>query len=60
MIVVLFQDGHKLCSDLVTLIQERADIEKHYAKSLKAWSTKWNGLIEKGMCLYVQVYLQKI
>lgn len=30
------------------LIQERADIEKNYAKSLKGWSKKWNDLIEKG------------
>jgi hypothetical protein len=32
----------------MTLIQERADIEKAYAKSLKGWSKKWNDLIEKG------------
>jgi Fes/CIP4, and EFC/F-BAR homology domain len=39
---------HRLCSDLSALIQERADIEKSYAKGLKAWTKKWAELIEKG------------
>lgn len=38
----------RLCTDLSTLIQERADMEKSYAKSLKTWSKKWGDLIEKG------------
>ncbi|KAH8366896.1 hypothetical protein KR200_010792 [Drosophila serrata] len=42
------EDGNKLCNDLQQLIQERADIEKGYAKSLRAWSKKWGELIEKG------------
>ncbi|XP_053954436.1 protein kinase C and casein kinase substrate in neurons protein 1 isoform X1 [Anastrepha ludens] len=42
------EDGYKLCNDLQTLIQERADIEKGYAKNLRAWSKKWGELIEKG------------
>ncbi|EEB10746.1 protein kinase C and casein kinase substrate in neurons protein, putative [Pediculus humanus corporis] len=42
------EDGYKLCSEFLAMIQERADIEKNYAKSLKAWSKKWNELIEKG------------
>lgn len=38
----------RLCTDLQTLIQERAEIEKAYAKSLRTWSKKWGDLIEKG------------
>lgn len=38
----------RLCTELQTLIQERAEIEKAYAKNLKAWSKKWGELIEKG------------
>ncbi|XP_013141285.1 PREDICTED: protein kinase C and casein kinase substrate in neurons protein 1 isoform X2 [Papilio polytes] len=41
-------DGHRLCGELQALVQERADIEKTYAKSLRAWGKKWNDLIEKG------------
>jgi len=41
-------DGDRLCKDLILLVQERANIEKEFAKQLKAWSTKWNSLIEKG------------
>ncbi|XP_023172842.2 protein kinase C and casein kinase substrate in neurons protein 1 isoform X1 [Drosophila hydei] len=42
------EDSYKLCNDLQQLIQERADIEKGYAKSLRTWSKKWGELIEKG------------
>ncbi|TRY73572.1 hypothetical protein TCAL_01593 [Tigriopus californicus] len=42
------EDGHKLCTDLMTLIAERAEIEKMYAKSLKQWAAKWQNTIEKG------------
>ncbi|XP_071453206.1 protein kinase C and casein kinase substrate in neurons protein 1 isoform X2 [Hetaerina americana] len=42
------EDGFKLCGDLEKLVQERADLEKGYAKGLRAWSKKWNDLIEKG------------
>lgn len=42
------EDGYRLCTDLQTLIQERAEIEKGYAKNLRAWSKKWGELIEKG------------
>ena len=41
-------DGFRLCNELLQLIQERSDIEKAYAKSLRTWSRKWNDLIEKG------------
>lgn len=46
------EDGYKLCNDLIQLMQERADIEKAYAKSLKGWAKKWNELIEKGNVLF--------
>ncbi|RXG73600.1 Protein kinase C and casein kinase substrate in neurons protein 1 [Armadillidium vulgare] len=42
------EDGHRLCDDFMKLIQERADIEKEYAKRLKEWSKKWNSAIKKG------------
>uniref|UniRef100_A0A646QDQ0 Protein kinase C and casein kinase substrate in neurons protein n=1 Tax=Hemiscolopendra marginata TaxID=943146 RepID=A0A646QDQ0_9MYRI len=42
------EDGFRLCNDLIQLIQERSEIEKAYAKSLKSWSKKWNETIEKG------------
>lgn len=42
------EDGYRLCNDLITLIQERSDIEKAYSKSLKGWSKKWSEIIEKG------------
>ncbi len=42
------EDGHKLCAELATLVAERAEIEKNYAKSLKSWAMKWNNAIEKG------------
>ena len=42
------EDGQKLCNDLISLIEERAKVEKDYAKSLKAWNKKWVDLVEKG------------
>lgn len=42
------EDGYRLCTELMNLVNERAEIEKVYAKSMKAWSKKWNDLIEKG------------
>lgn len=50
-------DGHRLCSELQALVQERADIEKTYAKSLRGWAKKWNDLIEKGALLLKIKYL---
>ena len=48
------EDGNKLCNDLNMLINERADIEKTYAKQLKAWAAKWNNTIEKGMYYFLK------
>lgn len=42
------EDGNKLCTDLINLVTERSEIEKGYAKNLKAWAKKWNDIIEKG------------
>eukprot|EP00095_Tigriopus_kingsejongensis_P003897 maker-scaffold296_size217904-snap-gene-1.16 protein:Tk03897 transcript:maker-scaffold296_size217904-snap-gene-1.16-mRNA-1 annotation:"protein kinase c and casein kinase substrate in neurons protein 2-like isoform 1" len=42
------EDGQKLCSDLMTLISERAEIEKVYAKNMQQWAAKWQNIIEKG------------
>lgn len=58
------EDGYKLCNDLIALIQERADIEKAYAKSLKGWAKKWNELIEKGdyvrQCVFSFFFLVRL
>ena len=32
----------------MSLVAERAEIEKTYAKNLKQWAVKWNNMIEKG------------
>ncbi|XP_020281916.1 protein kinase C and casein kinase substrate in neurons protein 1 isoform X2 [Pseudomyrmex gracilis] len=42
------EDGYKLCDSLISLVQERAEIERSYSKALKNWSKNWNEKIEKG------------
>lgn len=42
------EDGYRLCADLQTMVAERADIEKQYAKGLRGWAKKWSDFIEKG------------
>ena len=53
------EDGEKLCGDLMTLVKERANIEKEYAKQLKTWSTKWESIIQKGEQM-LQVFIKTL
>ena len=42
------EDGMQMWNEIMKFIQERADIEKEYAKRLKAWAKKWNESFDKG------------
>jgi hypothetical protein len=37
----------------MSLVAERAEIEKMYSKQLKTWAAKWNNLIEKGKLVWI-------
>uniref|UniRef100_A0A1I8G1F0 SH3 domain-containing protein n=1 Tax=Macrostomum lignano TaxID=282301 RepID=A0A1I8G1F0_9PLAT len=41
-------DGFEMCSKLSLLMQERAEIEKQYAGSLKRFAQKWRTFLDKG------------
>jgi len=43
------EDGLFMCNEMMKCVQERADIEKEYAKRLKGWAKKWNDSFERGM-----------
>lgn len=47
-VVKRIEDGLRLCTDLMKMAQERAEIESKYAKSLQHWSKKWEELVAKG------------
>ena len=47
-VVKRVDDGQRLCTDLIKMAQERAEIEAKYAKSLQHWSKKWEEMIVKG------------
>ena len=49
------EDGMQMCGEMMKLIQERAEIEKGYAKRLKAWSKKWIDSIDKGILYGINV-----
>jgi len=42
------EDGSLQCSELMKMVQERADIERDYAKRLKMWAKKWNDCFDRG------------
>ena len=42
--LVLFRS----CDNFLSMCQERADIELRYAKSLRKWTEKWTGIVDKG------------
>ena len=40
-------DGNKLTTDLLSMINERAELEKAFSKMLKGWSKKWSEYVVK-------------
>ena len=47
-VVERMENGARLCDDLNRMLNERAEIEAKYAKSLRSWRKKWEDLVEKG------------
>jgi len=46
------EDGMHQCSELMKMMQERAEIEKDYAKRLRMWCKKWADNTEKGTVVH--------
>jgi len=42
------EDGMHQCGELMKMMQERAEIEKDYAKRLRVWCKKWAENAERG------------
>ncbi|CAF4365136.1 unnamed protein product, partial [Adineta steineri] len=40
-------DGNKLTTDLISMVNERAELEKTFSKMLKSWSKKWSDYVAK-------------
>jgi len=50
------EDGMHQCGELIKMMQERAEIEKDYAKRLRVWSKKWADNAEKGYILCTSTF----
>jgi hypothetical protein len=49
-------DGNKLTTDLVSMISERAELEKTFSKMLKSWSKKWSDYVAK--CKFLTFFVK--
>ena len=47
-VVKRYEDGARLCSEFMKMVQERADIEAKYAKLLQNWGQKWEEVVSNG------------
>jgi len=43
------ESGVQMCGELSKLVLERSEIEKDYAKRLKAWAHKWRDSFDHGL-----------
>ncbi|XP_072046931.1 uncharacterized protein [Amphiura filiformis] len=47
-VIKRIENGYRSCDNFLTMVQERAEIEVRYAKSVRKWTEKWSGMLEKG------------